>query len=104
MQAQLDYQSQNGEFNAAVRELLETAMGADGELLTNSDLANLLKEQENWAAMSDVSKTVWEEELNGTFKEVAAFLLKENAEQNGTFYTALTAAVNSVSSAIGSYS
>ena len=51
-------------------------MGAEGELLTNSDLANLLKEQENWAAMSDVSKEVWEEELNTTFKEVAAFLLK----------------------------
>ena len=104
MQAQLDYQSQNGEFNAAVRELLESAMGADGELLTNSDLVGLLREQENWAAMSDVSKTVWDEELNGTFKEVAAFLLKQNAEENGTFYTALTAAVKGVSTAIGSYS
>jgi hypothetical protein len=59
-----------------VRELLESAMGADGELLTNSDLVSLLREQENWDAMSDVSKTVWDEELNGTFKEVAAFLLK----------------------------
>ena len=104
MQAQLDYQSENGEFNAYISELLTSAMGADGELLTNSDLVTLLKEQENWDAMSDVSKQVWDEELNGTFKEVAAFLLKENAEQNGTFYTALTAAVNSVSTAIGSYS
>lgn len=104
MQAQLDYQSENGEFNAYVRELLTSAMGADGELLTNSDLVALLKEQENWDAMSDVSKQVWDEELNGTFKEVAAFLLKENAEQNGTFYTALTEAVKTVSTAIGSYS
>ena len=76
MQAQLDYQSQNGEFNEYVKDLLTSAMGADGELLTNSDLVDLLKEQENWAAMSDVSKDVWEEELNGTFKEVAAFILK----------------------------
>ena len=104
MQAQLDYQSENGEFNAYISELLTTAMGADGELLTNSDLVTLLKEQENWDAMSDVSKQVWDEELNGTFKEVAAFLLKENAEQNGTFYTALTEAVKSVSTSIGSYS
>ena len=104
MQAQLDYQSQNGEFNEYIRELLTTAMGAEGELLTNSDLMSLLKEQENWSAMSDVSQQVWEEELNGTFKEVAAFLLKQNAEENGTFYTALTAAVSSVSTAIGSYS
>ena len=104
MQAQLDYQSENGEFNAYISELLTSAMGADGELLTNSDLVALLKEQENWDAMSDTSKQVWEEELNGTFKEVAAFLLKQNAEENGTFYTALTAAVESVSAAIGSYS
>lgn len=104
MQAQLDYQSENGEFNAYVSDLLTSAMGADGELLTNSDLVTLLKEQENWDAMSAVSKEVWDEELNGTFKEVAAFLLKQNAEENGTFYTALTAAVKSVSSAIGSYS
>ena len=104
MQAQLDYQSENGEFNAYISELLTSAMGADGELLTNSDLVTLLKEQENWDAMSDVSKEVWDEELNGTFKEVAAFLLKQNAEENGTFYTALTAAVSSVSTAIGSYS
>jgi hypothetical protein len=104
MQAQLDYQAENGEFNAYISELLTAAMGADGELLTNSDLVTLLKEQENWDAMSAVSKQVWDEELNGTFKEVAAFLLKQNAEENGTFYTALTAAVNSVSTAIGSYS
>lgn len=104
MQAQLDYQSENGEFNAYISELLSSAMGADGELLTNSDLVALLKEQENWDAMSAVSKQVWEEELNGTFKEVAAFLLKQNAEQNGTFYMALTEAVKSVSTAIGSYS
>ena len=104
MQAQLDYQSENGEFNAYISELLTAAMGADGELLTNSDLVTLLKEQENWDAMSAVSKQVWDEELNGTFKEVAAFLLKQNAEENGTYYTALTAAVESVSSAIGSYS
>lgn len=104
MQAQLDYQSENGEFNAYISELLSSAMGADGELLTNSDLVDLLKEQENWSAMSDVNKEVWDEELNGTFKEVAAFLLKQNAEENGTFYTALTAAVENVSSAIGSYS
>ena len=104
MQAQLDYQSQSGEFNAQVLELLNTAMGADGELLTNSDLVDLLKTQENWSAMSDVSKQVWDEELNTTFKEVAAFLLKQNAEENGTFVTALTGALGAVNATIGSYS
>ena len=104
MQAQLDYQQQSGEFNAYVRELLETAMGAEGELLTNSDLMTLLKDQENWSAMSDVSKQVWEEELNTTFKEVAAFILKQHAEENGTFISALTGAIQGMTSAIGSRS
>jgi hypothetical protein len=40
----LDYQSENGEFNAYISELLTSAMSADGELLTNSDLVALLKE------------------------------------------------------------
>ena len=104
MQAQLDYQEQSGEFNATVLELLQTAMGADGELLTNSDLVDLLKSVENWSAMSDVSKKVWEEELNTNFKEVVAFLLKQNAEENGTFTTALTGAIEAVNATIGSYS
>lgn len=104
MQAQLDYQSENGEFNAAVRELLESAMDSDGKLLTDSELYRLLQSQENWQAMSEVSKQVWEEELQGTFKEVAAFILKQNAQENGTYITALTAAITGISSTIGSYS
>jgi hypothetical protein len=54
--------------------------------------------------MSDVNKQVWEEELNNTFKEVVAFLLKENSVENGTFYTAVTAAIEGLTSIIGSYS
>ena len=104
MQAQLDYQEQSGEFNLMVLELLQNAMGADGELLTNSDLVDLLKSVDNWSAMSEVSKKVWEEELNTNFKEVVAFLLKQNAEENGTFTTALTGAIEAVNATIGSYS
>jgi len=87
-----------------VLELLQNAMGADGELLTNSDLVDLLKSVDNWSAMSEVSKKVWEEELNTNFKEVVAFLLKQNAEENGTFTTALTGAIEAVNATIGSYS
>ena len=104
MQAQLDYQSENGEFNDAVQDLLTSAMGADGELLTNSDLVNLLKDQENWAAMSDVSKQVWDEELNSTFKEVAAFLLKETADEIGQFMIEVNKAVTDIYAVIGSKS
>ena len=104
MQAQLDYQSENGEFNAYIRELLDAAIGEDGELLTDSELYNLLRTQDNWEAMSAVNQRVWEEELNNTFKEVVAFLLKENAQESGVFTQALTSAIEAVNASIGSYS
>jgi len=87
MQAQLDYQKENGEFNERVYELMSSALSPDGTLLTDSDLYLLLSKQENWAALSDVNKSIWEEELNSTFKEVGAFLLKQYADWNGEFYT-----------------
>jgi len=37
-----------------MKELITNAMGPDGELVTTSDLVNLLKEQESWAAMTAV--------------------------------------------------
>ena len=109
MQAQLDYQSENGEFNAYIRELMESAVDPDGHLATDSDLYKLLAEQENIDAMTKVQRDVWEEELNGTFKEVAAFLLKEQNEAEGTYFTAVTAAFNGISETFdkafhGSYS
>ena len=97
MQAQLDYQAENGEFNAYIRELMESAIDPDGHLATDSDLYKLLAEQENIDAMTSVQRDVWEEELTGTFKEVVAFLLKEQGEAEGSYFTAVTAAFNSIS-------
>ena len=96
MQAQLDYQSENGEFNQYIRDLMDTAIDGDGHLATDSDLYKLLAEQENADAMTKVGREVWEEELNGTFKEVMAFLLKEQGEAEGTYFTAVTAAFQGV--------
>jgi len=39
--------------------------------------------------MSEVDKAIWEDELNNTFKEVSAFLLKEKSEADGTFAKAI---------------
>jgi len=39
--------------------------------------------------MSEVDKAIWEDELNNTFKEVSAFLLKEKSEADGTFAEAI---------------
>ena len=89
MQAQLDYSVLNGEFNDDVSQLLHEAMGADGQLLTNSNLYELLQQEESWSAMSDVDREIWEDELNSTFKEVSAFLLKEKSEADGSFAAAI---------------
>ena len=104
MQAQLDYAQENGEYWNMVTQLIAEATGDDGQLLTNTRLEQLLQNNESWDSMSETQQAVWEEELTGTFKEVVAYLLKENSELNGTFYTALTAAVDTVGAAIGSYS
>ena len=104
MQAQLDYAQENGEYWNMVTQLITEATGDDGQLLTNTRLEQLLQNNESWDAMSETQQAVWEEELTSTFKEVVAYLLKENSELNGTFYTALTAAVDTVGAAIGSYS
>ena len=89
MQAQLDYSVLNGEFNDDVSQLLHEAMGADGQLLTDSNLYSLLQQEESWSAMSEVDKAIWEDELNNTFKEVSAFLLKEKSEADGSFAAAI---------------
>ena len=104
MQAQLDYAQENGEYWNMVTQLIAEATGDEGQLLTNTRLEQLLQNNESWDSMSETQQAVWEEELTGTFKEVVAYLLKENSELNGTFYTALTAAVDTVGAAIGSYS
>jgi len=64
-------------------------MAADGSLLTDSNLYQLLQQEESWSAMSDVDKAIWEDELNSTFKEVSAFLLKEKSEADGSFAEAI---------------
>ena len=94
MQTQLDYAAQNGEFNNDIQELISDALGADGELLTNSDLFNLLQQEESWAAMSATNRELWEDELNNTFKEVSAYLLKEQGEIDGSYLQAVASQIN----------
>lgn len=94
MQAQLNYAVENGEFNSDVYNLISDALDANGELLTNSDLFDLLQREESWAAMSATSKEVWEDELNNTFKEVSAYLLKEQGEADGSYLQAVASEIN----------
>lgn len=105
MQAQLDYAEMSGEYWNYVSTLITEAMGDDGELLTNTRLEELLQNAESWKGLSDTNKQVWEEELNNTFKEVAAWILRTEATDPITGKVAgISDAIEGVSAAINSYS
>ena len=63
MQAQLDYQAENGEFWGRVQEILDSAFNSDGSLNNNSALVELLKQDEAFGGLSEMGKEKWIEEL-----------------------------------------
>lgn len=64
MQAQLDHQVQNGEFNKQALFLLENAFTKDGNLDINSDLVTLLKGEDNFKALTEFGKENWWTQLH----------------------------------------
>ena len=108
MQAQLDYWEESGALNEEVASLIQGAIGEDGQLLNDSNLISLLQSQENWSAMSAVEQEVWYEELNNDFKEVVAFLLKQQGETDDSFEQAVQDALATIvahyNPTVGSYS
>ena len=95
MQAQLDYQSENGEFNAYMKELIESAVDpSTGALAKGSDLYELLTYADNVKAMTETGKEIWEEELHGTFSQVVGDLLTRQGGAEQTYFTAVSEAFN----------
>ena len=64
MQAQLNHQVQNGEFNKHALFLLKNAFTKDGNLDINSDLVTLLKGEDNFAALTEFGKENWWTQLH----------------------------------------
>lgn len=66
LQAQLDYQTANGEFWDRTHELMNEGIGETGALIHGSELEELLFDAENWKGMSDVQREQWMEDLKDT--------------------------------------
>lgn len=87
MQAQLDYQAENGYYWNQVTDLINRAWGSNGEFNVNSDLARLLQETEAYKSMSEFGRLNWINELIkrwNTSLEGYSNLKVEQLQQAGT--------------------
>lgn len=78
-QAQLEEMQRNGDFWNEAYQLIKEGTDATGRLITNSQLTNLLKSQEGWAAMSNIQQMDWLSELENNTK--AAMVYFSNQRQ-----------------------
>ena len=79
-QAILDYMNDTGGFWDRVHELMESSVDENGNVITGSELEEILKKEDAFGALSDVAQGDW------TSKYKAA--VKQNSEEalNETFY------------------
>lgn len=73
MQANLDYAEQNGLYWQQAHQLMKDGISAAGTLLTQSDLAALLKSQEGWLALSDIQQMDWLKNLEEQTKAAVVY-------------------------------
>lgn len=64
MQAQLDYDEQNGVFWEEAYSLINSGFSANGELSAASQLWELLQNDEGWKGMSKFGQINWQEEIS----------------------------------------
>lgn len=74
--AQLDYWKETGALWPEVATLLETGLSEDGALIGGSALEQILRDAEDWKAMSEQQREVWANELITSANQAGAYLLK----------------------------
>lgn len=75
MQAQLDYWKESGALWGEVNNLIKNGFNGDGSILLGSELANLLKDADDWKAMSQAQRDNWANELILNTNEVGAHII-----------------------------
>lgn len=112
MQAQLDYQQKNGEFNEEVKRIINEGIDENGHPVQNSELTTLLKNAEGWDAMTQKEREVWDEKLANETIQVGAYLSGEiqttlNNTQNvidninGILFSTIPNKLDAIEAAIG---
>lgn len=79
LQAQLDYDEENGAFWSEAHDMIEEGIdNVTGALKENSDLVRLLQSAEGWEGLSKQGKMDWMGELNSQVAQAVAYLKNNN--------------------------
>lgn len=74
LQKQLDWNTENGVYWGMTHDLLAKGFNSDGSINLESPMAEVLKNNENWAAMSDAQREIWGDELIADGKQAWVYL------------------------------
>lgn len=104
MESQLDYDKETGQMWEEINTLIQGSIGSDGKLINDSALANLLRDTENWASLSDVQKQLWEDTLIADFNAAYAYVLMQGVDQVKLKMNEITNMMDTIAKSLPNYS
>lgn len=104
MESQLDYDKETGQMWEEINALIQSSIGSDGKLINDSALANLLRDTENWASLSDVQKQLWEDTLITDFNAAYAYVLMQGVDQVKLKMDEITNMMDTIAKSLPNYS
>ena len=104
MESQLDYDKETGQMWEEINTLIQGSIGSDGKLINDSALANLLRDTENWASLSDVQKQLWEDTLITDFNAAYAYVLMQGVDQVKLKMDEITNMMDTIAKSLPNYS
>ena len=104
MESQLDYDKETGQMWEEINTLIQSSIGSDGKLINDSALANLLRDTENWASLSDVQKQLWEDTLITDFNAAYAYILMQGVDQVKLKMNEITNMMDTIAKSLPNYS
>ena len=104
MESQLDYDKETGQMWEEINALIQGSIGSDGKLINDSALANLLRDTENWASLSDVQKQLWEDTLITDFNAAYAYVLMQGVDQVKLKMDEITNMMDTIAKSLPNYS
>ena len=104
MESQLDYDKETGQMWEEINTLIQSSIGSDGRLINDSALANLLRDTENWASLSDVQKQLWEDTLITDFNAAYAYILMQGVDQVKLKMNEITNMMDTIAKSLPNYS
>lgn len=104
MESQLDYDKETGQMWEEINTLIQSSIGSDGKLINDSALANLLRDTENWASLSEVQKQLWEDTLITDFNAAYAYVLMQGVDQVKLKMNEITNMMDTIAKSLPNYS